>query len=64
MNIRFVLFLVITALIISGLVWFDLNREDPWKSDVFFGENSINPINVPIESGSSAIITKPTKIGQ
>jgi len=64
MNIRFVLFLVITALIISGLVWFDLNREDPWNSDVFFSQNSINPINVPIESGSSAIITQPTKIGQ
>ncbi len=62
MNIRFVFFLVITALIISGLVWFDLNRDDPWNSDVFFGENSINPINVPIESSRAAAI-EPTKIG-
>jgi hypothetical protein len=63
MNIRFVIFLAIAALIITGLVWFDLNREDPWNSDVFFGENSINPINVPIESSTSATIIKPTKFG-
>lgn len=38
MNTRFILFLVIVAVIVTALVVFEQNRDNPWDSDVFFGQ--------------------------
>lgn len=38
MKSRFVIFLIIVVAIVTMLVLFDLNRDDPWDSDVFFGQ--------------------------
>ena len=46
MNARFLIFLLIIAAIVTALVIFDLNRTDPWNSDVFFGQNDKTPIQV------------------
>jgi len=49
MNTRFLIFLAIVFIIVLGLVWFDLGREDPWKSKVFFGQIELNPTYLDVE---------------
>jgi hypothetical protein len=63
MKIRLIIFLLIAGLIIYGLVWYDLNREEPWDSPVFFSENIINPTNLGIESFRSTNIRVQTAFG-
>ncbi|MDX1343120.1 MAG: hypothetical protein R3309_09655 [Reinekea sp.] len=46
MNIRFLIFLIIFAVIIVALVIFELGRPNPWDSDVFFGQMGVKPIHV------------------
>jgi hypothetical protein len=63
MYIRLIIFLVFAGMIIYGLVWYDLNRDEPWDSPVFFSENSINPTDLSIESFRSSNIRVQTAFG-
>lgn len=63
MYIRLIIFLVFAGLIIFGLVWYDLNRDEPWDSPVFFSENSLIPIDLGIESFGSSNIRVQTAVG-
>jgi hypothetical protein len=38
MNIRFIVFLIIVVILVAWAVIYELNREQPWDSDVFFSE--------------------------
>ncbi|MFQ3282367.1 hypothetical protein [Reinekea sp.] len=38
MNIRLFIFLAIVLILVALAVMFELKRDDPWDSDVFFSE--------------------------
>lgn len=38
MNTRFIVFLLIVIAVVVALVIIEQNRENPWDSDVFFGQ--------------------------
>lgn len=57
MNIRFIIFLIVIVILVAWAVIYELNREQPWDSDVFFSE--LNQHSLTPESAHRQTTSEP-----
>lgn len=50
MKLRLFIFLAIVIILVAWAVMYELNRDDPWNSDVFFSE--LNTHSLSLETGN------------
>jgi NADH:ubiquinone oxidoreductase subunit 3 (subunit A) len=53
MNIRFIIFLIIVVILVAWAVVYELNRKQPWDSDVFFSELNFRTISLDLDQNKA-----------
>ncbi|MCH8531867.1 MAG: hypothetical protein LAT65_13540 [Saccharospirillum sp.] len=54
MKLKLLIFLLIVVVFVTFLVYFERTRQQPWDSDVFFGQTTPQPTTDVIERHSDA----------
>lgn len=54
MKLKLLIFLLIVVVFVTFLVYFERTRQQPWDSDVFFGQTAPQPTTDVIERHSDA----------